>query len=155
MAMQTPEITDEIIATCQAANVQLMDGTMWMHNERTGLMQETIAARLEPNGLGPLKAVTATFCFAGQYTPAVTCCDVIRRRRVCSQTDSAGLLRQRLVVQVMPISWQMIFVSRRGWVVLGAWVTWVGTLCAQRCGRMALRNLFLLVLMQVSIVHCK
>ena len=66
MVMQTPEVTDEIISTCQAANVQLMDGTMWMHNERTALMQETIAARLEPSGLGPLKAVTATFCFAGK-----------------------------------------------------------------------------------------
>ena len=66
MAVQTAEVTDEIISICQAANVQLMDGTMWMHNERTALMQETIAARLEPSGLGPLKAVTATFCFAGQ-----------------------------------------------------------------------------------------
>ena len=65
--LQTPEVTDEIILICQAANVQLMDGTMWMHNDRTALMQETIAARLEPSGLGPLKAVTATFCFAGMW----------------------------------------------------------------------------------------
>ena len=67
MVVQTPEVTDEIISTCQAANVQLMDGTMWMHNERTALMQETVAARLDPSGLGPLKAVTATFCFAGKW----------------------------------------------------------------------------------------
>ena len=67
--MQTVKDTDAIISECQKANVQLMDGTMWMHNDRTALMQETIAARLEPSGLGPLKAVTSTFCFAG-----TSCC---------------------------------------------------------------------------------
>ena len=64
--MQTPEVTDEIISICQAANVQLMDGTMWSHNDRAQRMEEAIAARLDPCGMGPLKAVTCTFCFAGE-----------------------------------------------------------------------------------------
>ena len=64
--MQTPEVTDEILSICQAANVQLMDGTMWSHSDRAQRMEEAIAARLEPCGMGPLKAVTCTFCFAGK-----------------------------------------------------------------------------------------
>ena len=41
-------------------------------------MQEAIAARLDPNGMGPLKAVTCTFCvsgklFASQPTGSVQC----------------------------------------------------------------------------------
>ena len=64
--MQTPEVTDEIIDICEKANIQLMDGTMWSHNDRAERMQEAIAARLDPNGMGPLKAVTCTFCFAGK-----------------------------------------------------------------------------------------
>lgn len=64
--LQTAEITDEIIAICEQANIQLMDGTMWSHNDRAERMQEAIAARLDPAGMGPLKAVTCTFCFAGE-----------------------------------------------------------------------------------------
>lgn len=64
--MQTPEVTDQIITICQAANVQLMDGTMWSHSGRVQRMEEAIAARLEPSGMGPLKAVTCTFCVAGK-----------------------------------------------------------------------------------------
>ena len=30
-------------------------------------MEEAIAARLDPCGMGPLKAVTCTFCFAGEF----------------------------------------------------------------------------------------
>lgn len=63
--MQTPEVADQIISICQAANVQLMDGTMWSHNDRAQRMEEAIAARLDPCGMGPLKAVTCTFCCAG------------------------------------------------------------------------------------------
>ncbi|KAL3139098.1 hypothetical protein ABBQ32_005892 [Trebouxia sp. C0010 RCD-2024] len=61
----TPEVTDDILSICQKANVQLMDGTMWSHSDRARRMEEAIAARLEPSGMGPLKAVTCTFCFAG------------------------------------------------------------------------------------------
>lgn len=43
-----------------------MDGTMWSHSDRAERMQEAIAARLDPSGMGPLKAVTCTFCFAGK-----------------------------------------------------------------------------------------
>ena len=63
--LQTPGVTDDIVTTCEEANVQLMDGTMWSHNQRAERMQEAIAARLDPNGMGPLKAVTSTFSFAG------------------------------------------------------------------------------------------
>lgn len=66
LEMQTPEVTDQIISICQAANVQLMDGTMWSHSDRVQRMEEAIAARLDPNGMGPLKAVTCTFCVAGE-----------------------------------------------------------------------------------------
>lgn len=59
-------MTDEILSICQAANVQLMDGTMWSHSDRVRRMEEAVAARLEPSGMGPLKAVTCTFCCAGE-----------------------------------------------------------------------------------------
>ncbi|DBB02453.1 hypothetical protein WJX82_006460 [Trebouxia sp. C0006] len=61
----TAEVTDEIISICEEANIQLMDGTMWSHSDRAERMQEAIAARLDPAGMGPLKAVTCTFCVAG------------------------------------------------------------------------------------------
>ena len=66
MGAQTPAATDEILSICQNANVQLMDGTMWSHSDRVLRMEEAIAARLDPSGMGPLKAVTCTFCCAGQ-----------------------------------------------------------------------------------------
>ena len=68
--LQTAEVTDEIISICEEANIQLMDGTMWSHSDRAGRMQEAIAARLDPAGMGPLKAVTCTFCVAGKQRPA-------------------------------------------------------------------------------------
>jgi len=38
--------------------------------DRAERMQEAIAARLDPAGMGPLKAVTCTFCVAGKQNPA-------------------------------------------------------------------------------------
>jgi predicted dehydrogenase len=61
----TAEDTDHIASACAESGVQLMDGTMWMHNPRTKLMSDKIDKRLEPNGIGPLKAITSTFCFCG------------------------------------------------------------------------------------------
>ena len=53
------------MAICADANIQLMDGTMWMHGARTGRMEAVLGDRLSPHGIGPLKAVTSTFCYSG------------------------------------------------------------------------------------------
>ncbi|KAK9843185.1 hypothetical protein WJX74_008326 [Apatococcus lobatus] len=55
----TPEGADEIAAMCQAANVQLMDGTMFMHNPRVKEFESHLPS------LGELKNFTSTFCWMG------------------------------------------------------------------------------------------
>lgn len=59
MALQTPEGADEIAAMCQAANVQLMDGTTFMHNPRVKEFESHLPS------LGELKNFTSTFCWMG------------------------------------------------------------------------------------------
>lgn len=45
---------DEIIEACESNGVQLMDGTMWMHHPRTGLMKDFVS---DANRFGQLKSV--------------------------------------------------------------------------------------------------
>ena len=65
--LQTAQEAQEIVTICADANIQLMDGTMWMHGARTGRMEAVLGDRLSPHGIGPLKAVTSTFCFSGGW----------------------------------------------------------------------------------------
>jgi predicted dehydrogenase len=46
-------------AACQSNGVQLMDGVMWMHHERTAAMKRL----LEEGALGPMRRVTSAFSF--------------------------------------------------------------------------------------------
>lgn len=50
---------DAIVDACAAAGVQLMDGTMWMHNPRTAAME----AVLKSGALGPVREATSVFSF--------------------------------------------------------------------------------------------
>jgi len=50
-----------ILEVCNANNVQLMDGTMWMHHGRTKEMEFIIK---NDGALGPIMEVTSTFTFA-------------------------------------------------------------------------------------------
>jgi predicted dehydrogenase len=45
---------DEIVVACESSGVQLMDGTMWMHNPRTAKMKEFLS---DVNRFGQLKSV--------------------------------------------------------------------------------------------------
>jgi len=49
----------EMAAACKANGVQLMDGVMWMHHERTAAMKRL----LQEGTLGPLRRVTSAFSF--------------------------------------------------------------------------------------------
>ena len=59
----TPEEGEGMVAACAAAGVQLMDGTMWVHNPRAA----EVAARLRGPGaaLGALREVNSVFAFSG------------------------------------------------------------------------------------------
>jgi predicted dehydrogenase len=58
------EDADSIVAVCKEHSVQLMDGTMWMHNKRTKYIErQYLHAPDRP--LGDLKEVTCTFAFLG------------------------------------------------------------------------------------------
>lgn len=45
---------DEIVAACESSGVQLMDGTMWMHNPRTASMKDFLS---DAHRFGQLKSV--------------------------------------------------------------------------------------------------
>lgn len=49
---------DEIVAACESSGVQLMDGTMWMHNPRTASMKDFLS---DAHRFGQLKSV---LCFS-------------------------------------------------------------------------------------------
>lgn len=52
-------------AACQSHNVQLMDGVMWMHHERTFAMKQV----LDNGTLGRMRRVTAAFTFNWDIVP--------------------------------------------------------------------------------------
>ncbi|XP_061371404.1 uncharacterized oxidoreductase At4g09670-like [Gastrolobium bilobum] len=52
---------DEIIEACESSGVQLMDGTMWMHNPRTASMKEFLS---DANRFGQLKSIHTCFTFS-------------------------------------------------------------------------------------------
>jgi predicted dehydrogenase len=56
----TKDDTAIILEVCNSNNVQLMDGTMWMHHGRTKEMESV----LQSGALGPIMEVTSTFSFA-------------------------------------------------------------------------------------------
>ena len=54
-----------MVAACQKNNVQLMDGVMWVHHERTAAMEKII----KNGALGRLRRVTAAFTFNWDTIP--------------------------------------------------------------------------------------
>lgn len=60
VALNVKEL-DIILEACQSAGVQIMDGTMWMHNPRTFKMKEFLS---DPSLFGELKSVHSCFTFA-------------------------------------------------------------------------------------------
>jgi predicted dehydrogenase len=56
----TTEDSDLILKACTSNQVQLMDGTMWMHHNRTKEMESV----LKSGKLGPIKEVVSSFSFA-------------------------------------------------------------------------------------------
>lgn len=56
---------EEMAAACEAAGVQLMDGVMWVHHDRTMKVREL----LWNNALGELRRVTAAFTFCYHEIP--------------------------------------------------------------------------------------
>ncbi|KAK9815377.1 hypothetical protein WJX72_002475 [[Myrmecia] bisecta] len=57
---QTTEELREIVDACSRAGVQLMDGTMWMHNPRAAKMRQVLD---DPNAMGLLKNILSGFYF--------------------------------------------------------------------------------------------
>lgn len=56
----------EMASACQANNVQLMDGIMWVHHARAAAMRKVLQAE----ELGTLRRVTSAFTFQGRTMPA-------------------------------------------------------------------------------------
>jgi predicted dehydrogenase len=54
-----------MVDACQANNVQLMDGVMWVHHQRTHMMK----AHIDNGDLGPLRRVTVGFSFNWDEIP--------------------------------------------------------------------------------------
>lgn len=70
-------------AACRAGGVQLMDGTMWVHSERTPFL---LAAIRDKGTMGSITDVTSTFTFAGEPLPNMSpdsehCADELRVSR--------------------------------------------------------------------------
>ncbi|XP_020586746.1 uncharacterized oxidoreductase At4g09670-like [Phalaenopsis equestris] len=60
-ALNTAEL-DRILEVCQINDVQIMDGTMWMHHPRTAKMRDLLS---DPNLFGQVKRTNSIFCFNG------------------------------------------------------------------------------------------
>ncbi|CAL8470334.1 g9876 [Coccomyxa elongata] len=58
----TNEDADAMLKACSDAGVQLMDGTMWMHNPRASLMHSVLD---DARAVGLLRSVTTSFFFPG------------------------------------------------------------------------------------------
>lgn len=61
--MQSNEEMDGIVKACSDVGVQLMDGTMWMHNPRVLHMRSVLD---DPRAVGRLRSVTSSFAFPGE-----------------------------------------------------------------------------------------
>ncbi|WCJ44051.1 Glyceraldehyde-3-phosphate dehydrogenase-like family protein [Euphorbia peplus] len=53
---------DKILEVCETNGVQIMDGTMWMHNPRTQKMKEFLA---DKERFGEIRTIHSCFTFAG------------------------------------------------------------------------------------------
>ncbi|VVB08645.1 unnamed protein product [Arabis nemorensis] len=61
VAMNVAEF-DKIVAACEANGVQIMDGTMWVHNPRTAKLKEFLSV---PERFGQLKSAQSCFSLPG------------------------------------------------------------------------------------------
>ncbi|CAN8315102.1 unnamed protein product [Cochlearia groenlandica] len=61
VAMNVAEF-DKIVAACEANGVQIMDGTMWVHNSRTSLLKEFLS---DSDRFGQLRTVHSCFSYNG------------------------------------------------------------------------------------------
>lgn len=55
-----------MVKACSEAGVQLMDGTMWMHNPRALHMRSVLD---DARAVGRLRTVTSSFAFSGRPPP--------------------------------------------------------------------------------------
>lgn len=70
---QTAEATDEAIDACQAANLQWMDGTMWLHNPRARYIKEILSnENLIGSARSVLTSFTCDFASEMQHYPVVS-----------------------------------------------------------------------------------
>lgn len=53
-----------MVDACRAANVQYMDGTMWLHNPRTPKIREVLD---QGRVVGEARTVLSSFSFAGMH----------------------------------------------------------------------------------------
>ena len=61
--VQSNEETEIMVKACSDAGVQLMDGTMWMHNPRALHMRSVLD---DARAVGRLRTVTSSFAFSGR-----------------------------------------------------------------------------------------
>ena len=64
--LQSNEETELMVRACSEAGVQLMDGTMWMHNPRALHMRSVLD---DARAVGRLRTVTSSFAFSGRPPP--------------------------------------------------------------------------------------
>ena len=67
--LQSNEETELMVTACGEAGVQLMDGTMWMHNPRALHMRSVLD---DARAVGRLRTVTSSFAFSGCPLPQPT-----------------------------------------------------------------------------------
>lgn len=58
----TVEDLQEMLSTCEANNVQFMDGVMFMHSTRLAAMRACLD---DPSNIGTTRRITSQFCFNG------------------------------------------------------------------------------------------
>ena len=66
LLLQSNEETELMVKACSEAGVQLMDGTMWMHNPRALHMRSVLD---DARAVGRLRTVTSSFAFSGRPPP--------------------------------------------------------------------------------------
>ena len=66
LLLQSNEETELMVKACSKARVQLMDGTMWMHNPRALHMRSVLD---DARAVGRLRTVTSSFAFSGCPLP--------------------------------------------------------------------------------------
>lgn len=73
--MQTAEETDAVVNACEAAGVQYMDASMWIHSPRTRAIKEILQRH---STIGQLKSVIASFNIPGDFSMPlmlIGCCN--------------------------------------------------------------------------------